>query len=108
MTHGGYWLFVGTTWLLALGWFKQWMDWLRHFRSVPVLTLPIDGVLKLPPEDEGEDWQLTVVVPACNEQASIEATLRSLLASEGIRIQVIAVNDRSTEDRKSTRLNSSH
>jgi len=40
---------------------------------------------------------LTVIVPACNEQAAIGATLRSLLASRGFALQVIAVNDRSTD-----------
>jgi len=40
---------------------------------------------------------LTVVVPACNEEEAIEATLRSLLASTGINLQIVAVNDRSTD-----------
>jgi glycosyltransferase involved in cell wall biosynthesis len=45
--------------------------------------------------DERPD--LSVIVPACNEEESIEATLRSLLASTGIRLQIVAVNDRSTD-----------
>jgi glycosyltransferase involved in cell wall biosynthesis len=40
---------------------------------------------------------LTVIVPACNEENSIEATLLSLLRSEGIRLRILAVNDRSTD-----------
>jgi glycosyltransferase involved in cell wall biosynthesis len=40
---------------------------------------------------------LTVIVPACNEEASIQATLRSLLRSTGARLQIVAVNDRSTD-----------
>jgi glycosyltransferase involved in cell wall biosynthesis len=40
---------------------------------------------------------LTVLVPACNEEEAIEATLRSLLASTGLRLQIIAVDDRSTD-----------
>jgi len=40
---------------------------------------------------------LTVIVPACNEEASIAAALRVLLSSEYANLQVIAVNDRSTD-----------
>ena len=40
---------------------------------------------------------LSVIVPARNEAADIAATLRSLLASKGCDSQIIAVNDRSTD-----------
>jgi glycosyltransferase involved in cell wall biosynthesis len=40
---------------------------------------------------------LSVVVPARNEERAIEATLRSLLAVEGITIEIVAVDDRSTD-----------
>ncbi len=40
---------------------------------------------------------LTVIVPACNEEQSIAAALRVLLASEYANLQIIAVNDRSTD-----------
>ena len=40
---------------------------------------------------------LTVIVPACNEEASIAAALRALLASEYSNLQIIAINDRSTD-----------
>jgi cellulose synthase/poly-beta-1,6-N-acetylglucosamine synthase-like glycosyltransferase len=40
---------------------------------------------------------LTVIVPACNEAASIAAALRALLACEYASLQIIAVNDRSTD-----------
>ena len=95
MSHPGYWMFAGLTWLLAFGWFRQCLKWLRHIGELPNLCdLPVRFPM---PADKGNPWQLTVVVPACNEQASIAATLRSLLASEGIRAQIIAVNDRSTD-----------
>ena len=51
----------------------------------------------LPALSAGDGPDLTVVVPACNEEKSIAATLRSLLASTGVRVEVIAVNDRSTD-----------
>jgi glycosyltransferase involved in cell wall biosynthesis len=38
-----------------------------------------------------------VIVPACNEEESIAATVRSLWAQQGIRLQIIAVDDRSTD-----------
>jgi len=41
--------------------------------------------------------EITVIVPARNEEASIENTLRSLLAATGVRLQIIAVDDRSTD-----------
>ena len=40
---------------------------------------------------------VAVVVPARNEQEHIEATLRSLLALEYPNLQIVAVNDRSTD-----------
>ena len=40
---------------------------------------------------------ISVIVPACNEEDKIEGTLRSLLATEGVRIEIIAVDDRSTD-----------
>lgn len=40
---------------------------------------------------------ISVIVPARDEAANIEATLRSLLATEGVRLEIIAVNDRSTD-----------
>lgn len=91
----GSWLFVASIWILALGWLRQLALWLRNFSRVDDLTC-----LKLPslPETmDGSSPDLTVIVPACNEEASIEATLRSLLASREIRLQIIAVNDRSSD-----------
>jgi glycosyltransferase involved in cell wall biosynthesis len=60
--------------------------------TLPVLTE--SGARQSPARDEGE---ITVIVPARDEEASIEATLRSLIASTGVRMQIIAVNDRSTD-----------
>jgi cellulose synthase/poly-beta-1,6-N-acetylglucosamine synthase-like glycosyltransferase len=40
---------------------------------------------------------VVIVVPARNEQESVEATLRSLLALDHPRVQIIAVDDRSTD-----------
>ena len=47
-----------------------------------------------PPDDPPA---VTVIVAARNEADHVEAALRSLLASEDIELQLIAVNDRSTD-----------
>jgi glycosyltransferase involved in cell wall biosynthesis len=41
---------------------------------------------------------LSVIVPARNEGQGVEAGLRSLLASKGVDLEVIAVDDRSTDE----------
>jgi glycosyltransferase involved in cell wall biosynthesis len=51
----------------------------------------------LAPLPECEGPHLSVIVPACNEEKSIETTLRSLLGSTGLRLEIIAVDDRSTD-----------
>lgn len=98
----GSWLFVVFTWILALGWLRQLVLWLRNFsriedlnRIAPVLLASIDEAAGELRPSSGPD--VTVIVPACNEEASIAATLRSLLASREIRLQIIAVDDRSTD-----------
>ncbi|MCA9035656.1 MAG: glycosyltransferase [Planctomycetaceae bacterium] len=40
---------------------------------------------------------VSVIVPARNEAAGIQTALRTILKSEGVRLQVIAVDDRSTD-----------
>ena len=55
--------------------------------------MQVDEVL---PPTSGAD-EIAVVVPARNEEAAIEASLRSLLGSTGVRLRIIAVNDRSTD-----------
>jgi cellulose synthase/poly-beta-1,6-N-acetylglucosamine synthase-like glycosyltransferase len=88
-------------WLLSLGWLWNLLEWLRNFPraedlnqiTLPALAEPcliLDSANPAPPH-------LTVIVPACNEAPSIAATLHSLLASTGIRLQILAVNDRSTD-----------
>ncbi len=84
----------GLCWLLAAAWLVQAWLVVRGMPLLPDLTKIAGGLPKLEPGD-GPD--VTVAVPACNEEATIEATLRSLLASEGVRLQVIAVDDRSTD-----------
>jgi len=81
--------------LSALAWLWHAVAALRGLPSLPDLTL-IDPD-SLPSLPAGDSPDLTVIVPACNEEKSIQATLRSLLASTGLRLQIVAVNDRSTD-----------
>jgi glycosyltransferase involved in cell wall biosynthesis len=80
--------------MLALGWLWQAVAALRGVPTLPDLT-HTDATLSTPTSGPGPD--VTVIVPACNEEESIRTTLRSLLASTGVRLKIVAVNDRSTD-----------
>ena len=77
------------SWLVALIWLLQVLIWLRNLPRVPDLT--------------GDDWArgstptLSVIVPARNEEAGITATLRSLLETQDVSLEIIAVDDRSSD-----------
>lgn len=47
--------------------------------------------------DEQEWPSLSVLVPACNEESTLEPALRSLLESDYPRLEVVVINDRSTD-----------
>jgi glycosyltransferase involved in cell wall biosynthesis len=98
LTTIGGWLFIALTWILALGWLRQLVLWLGGFSQVDDLTRIKPPFPATSDERESSSRpELTVIVPACNEEASIAATLRSLQDSRGIRLQIIAVNDRSSD-----------
>jgi len=82
-----------SSWLLAAGWLYQAFAAWRGVPQVPDV-LRDQPSAQLPQSDEPH---LSVLVPACNEQETIQATLRSLLKSTGLRLQIIAVNDRSSD-----------
>src|SRR6478672_5685553 len=84
-----YWI---TGLLLTLIWLVPAFQLALHFSDVADLTQPEWN----PPQDSSLP-SLTVVVPARNEEAEIEAALRSLLQLNYLRYQVVAVNDRSTD-----------
>lgn len=58
----------------------------------------IDFLAREPPLSEDELPSLTVVVPARNEARKIEPALRSVLGQEYPALDVLAVDDRSTDD----------
>lgn len=81
------------SWLLAIVWLVHAIAVVRGMATLPHVSAS-DAQFALN-SDEGE---ITVVVPARDEEATVAATLCSLLASTGVRLQIIAVNDRSTEE----------
>ena len=78
--------------LLALIWLVPTLQLALHFSEVADLTQPEWN----PPQDTVLP-SLTIVVPARNEEAEIEAALRSLLHLDYPQYQIVAVNDRSTD-----------
>jgi len=90
-----HWGLIASEWALAIGWFYQAAMWYYKIGSVPNLN----SLKFIDLTDSTENLpQVTVVVPACNEESAIGATIRSLLSSTGIRLQVVAVDDRSTDE----------
>jgi glycosyltransferase involved in cell wall biosynthesis len=79
-------------WLIAVAWLVRVVEWRWRLRGVPDLTKDAFGA------SGGPLPRLSVVVPARNEEANIAATLRSLIASQGVDLQIIAVDDRSTDE----------
>src|SRR3569833_1507168 len=88
-------LFTALAWLLAVAWLWKGISSLAGMRHVPDLSRIDPATLPPIPETDGPD--LTVVIPARDEEAAINQCLRSLLASVGVKLQVIAVDDRSTD-----------
>jgi glycosyltransferase involved in cell wall biosynthesis len=80
----------GLDWIIAVAWISRVLAWRRMLPRVPDLAQgdrPQAGSLP----------SMTVIVPARNEAENIAATLRSLLATEGVALQIVAVDDRSTD-----------
>jgi len=78
-------------WLIALTWLWKSIAAAFGLPRVPNLLLPQHDIS---PTDSPT---ITVVVPARNEAVDIAATLHSLLAQDYPNLQIIAVDDRSTD-----------
>jgi hypothetical protein len=92
LTHS---IILGLAWLIALIWLRHSLMALYGIRSMLDLT-ELDQ-RTLPPLPQDDSPHVTVLVPARDEADSIETTLRSLLAQTGICLQIIAIDDRSTD-----------
>ncbi len=88
-------LLIVVSWLIALAWTLRTFAALRNLPHQPNL-LDVRCDPSPPAAPAAALPQVTVIVPACNEAAAIEATLRSLLA-QTIPLEIIAVDDRSTD-----------
>src|ERR1700731_3738971 len=78
-------------WITAFAWAVHAVTVLRGLPRVPdLLQLPD------PPSDPAAP-SLTVIVPACNEAKDIAACLHSLVAQDYPNLNIVAINDRSTD-----------
>ena len=77
--------------ILALAWFSRILDAALGMRKVADVSRP---EWDRRPTDNP---RVSIIVPACNEEADIEEALNSLLALDYSNYEVIAVNDRSTD-----------
>jgi GT2 family glycosyltransferase len=80
-----------TAWLVALAWLWKAITASFGLPRIPNLALPQYNLS--PPNNPS----LTVIVPARDEAANIAATLHSLLTQDYPNLQILAVNDRSTD-----------
>lgn len=86
-------LFLILDWLIALLWMGGTFTALRNLPRIPnLLDKKYAGQYSLDPLP-----LISVIVPARNEAKSVEAGLRSLLAIDSITIEILAVDDRSTD-----------
>jgi glycosyltransferase involved in cell wall biosynthesis len=79
-------------WLIALIWLWKVFAAAFGLPRVPNLLLP-----QYNQSPQGSP-SVTVIVPACNEATDIAATLNSLLAQDYPNLQIIAIDDRSTDE----------
>jgi len=84
-----------TAWAIALLWVVSTVVALTKLPGIPDVLDAKYGTKSAEPHAEAP--LVAVIVPARNEAADIEATLRSLLALEGVRLEIFAVDDRSTD-----------
>src|ERR1700722_14677149 len=79
-------------WLIALAWLGKFLEAARGLPTVANLTAH-----ECDAEPAGHH-SLIIVVPARNEAPNIAACIESLLAQDYPNLQIIAVDDRSTDE----------
>jgi glycosyltransferase involved in cell wall biosynthesis len=90
------WLVLILDWFVAVAWLKRVLDWRHRVAQVPDLAK--NSVASQSQAQSGLAVRLSVIVPARNEAAKIAATLQSLLDSSGVDLEILAVDDRSTDE----------
>ena len=94
----GYTFVHGMTWVLGIA------GALGVLRLASLVVFARTHVRRLTRFRPGSPWlrevidPVTVLVPAFNEEAGIESTVRSLLASTDVQLQIIVIDDGSTDD----------
>lgn len=78
--------------LIACAWMGRSAQWLRGLTLVPDLH-----DVRYASSESTSKERLTVIVPARNEGNAVEACLRSLLVTVDVRLEILAVDDRSTD-----------
>lgn len=90
MTQLTNWLWLAPAVFGLLAWLIPYVDYrLSRWQMRYLEELPTGSAAELP--------RLTVIVPALNEEATIEPAMRSLLAADYPYLEVVAVDDRSTD-----------
>ena len=79
-------------WLIALIWISKVIAAAFGLPRIPNLVLPRYNITP------AGSPSITVIVPARNEAADIAATLHSLLSQDYPNLQIIAIDDRSTDE----------
>lgn len=85
--------------MIALGWFWIHYDFSKWGKGY---------TLHAPAGKPVEPIEVSVVIPVRNEAHNIQACIQSLLKSEGVRLQIIVVDDGSTDDTRMIVQNSTH
>ncbi len=80
--------------LVAVG----WLYWLVTWWGAARLLCDVPRVTELSPPEPSVWPRLSIILPACNEAAGIDAALRDRLREDYPAVQIIVVEDRSTDD----------
>jgi len=83
-------IFIAYVFIGCVYWLWMFVGTLRVVRSVPLLVRSVSP----PPQT----WpKLSIVIPACNEAASLESALCSILEQDYPDLEIILIDDRSTD-----------
>src|SRR5262245_48914911 len=84
---------IAFAWLILFAWMRSYrrvIDWLREARTREVRTDDAPPLPAAPP-------LVSVLVPARNEEASLDICLASLRAQDYPALEIVVVDDRSTD-----------
>jgi glycosyltransferase involved in cell wall biosynthesis len=97
-------IILALDWLIAVAWLLRVLAWRVGLKQVPDLNKSGDRNIEQKRAQEQlpalprPGVRLSVIVPARNEAANVAATLYSLLASSGVDLEILAVDDRSSDE----------